>query len=105
MIVENYKEKFVKKNNQTCLFKRFGSGVHLIKYNYGVGFLLMVIFNGRTDVLFIDEDNLISCVVYVNKGEVIYYDFDEYYTYIKKLDYKELIVNLEGDLNDEKLSN
>ena len=100
MKVLGYEEKEKQKTNEKCLYRRFGSGVHLIKSKDFGNFKIMIIHAYHTDALFIEENN---CTTHLKSRHnergipgIEYEGFDDNYKYIKKLNSKELIVDLKA---------
>jgi len=93
MIIENYTSKKENDNHSYDLIKRFGEGVHLVKYKDTDEFSLLIIERNSNPIL-VREGNTISCIMLNKEVQALYFDFDDDYEYIKKLDTDELIVRL-----------
>jgi hypothetical protein len=117
MIVNNYKNAEENYKKIECLFKEFGSGVHLVRNKHesqttGVNeFELMIISHDCSICMFIDTQY--KCFEIrknshkeVDKGtpsfrRVLPYEiFYEEYEYIKKLKTHELIVYLDSEVDE-----
>lgn len=85
---------------EPCLFKRFGSGHHLILDRCNQGHEIMIIASPDIDVLFCEPGGKIT-YVRSHDGRIEYGDFDEDNEYIEKLDSNQIIITSKAALKQK----